>query len=187
MKLPGALIFSVLGLTLPSALPAADAAKVDYTERSTRFAPVAGINPDKRVPETNSALQDRRLAPAVTAPQTAAIGSRRAAIDLTEARDKTVLTPDSRRPEAEAPELSRFDHRESRFQPDPAHAGPKMVERYQSALTTANATNQARSPALGAGTTARVNRFVFRRNAAAPTGPAVDVVSAAGGAGPARP
>jgi hypothetical protein len=187
MKLPGALIFSVLGLTLASALSAADAAKVDYTERNAQFAPAAGINPEKRAPETNATLQDRRIAPAVTAPTTAAVGSRRAAIDLTETREENRLTPDSRRPEAEAPERSRFDHRESRFQPDPAHAGPKMVERYQAALTTANATNQARSPALGAGTTARVNRFVFRRNSAAPASPATDVVSAAGGAGPARP
>lgn len=180
MKLPGALLLAALGLASSSSVHAADPAKVDYSERNTPYAPAASVSPAKRAPELNDSLQNRRVAPAVLAQPTAAIGSRQAPIDLAETNVKTLLTPASRRPETRPLELNAFDHRESRFQPDTAHADAKLATRYQNALTSARATNLTGSPAAGAGTTARVNRFVFRRNTATPLG-TTSAGSAAGG------
>lgn len=185
MKLPGALPLAALGLATSLALHAADPAKVDYTERNTPYAPAASVSPAKRAPELNNSLQDRRVTPPLIDRAVAAVGSRQAPIDLTEKTAKTLVTPDSRRPEARTMELNAFDHRESRFQPDAAHDGPKLATRYQTALSSARATSENSAPAMGAGTTARVNRFVFHRNTATPLGTA-NAATAAGGSTPVR-
>ncbi len=181
MKLTGALLLAALGLASSSSAHAADPAKVDYSERNTPYAPAASVSPAKRAPQRNDSLQDRRISPAVIDQPTAAIGSRQAPIDLAETTAKTLISPASRRPETRALEMNAFDHRESRFQPDTAQAGPKLATRYQTALTSARATNLTGSPAVGADTTARVNRFVFHRNTATPLG-TTGAVSAGGGA-----
>jgi hypothetical protein len=169
MKLLGAFLLAALGLACSLALHAADPAKVDYTERNTPYAPAASVSPAKRAPVSNSALQDRRVTPTVLDQPTAVIGSRQAAIDVSETRAKTIVTPDSRRPEARSPELNAFDHRESRFQPDTAHFSPKLAARYQAALTNARAANLSSFSTAGEATTAeRVNRFVFHRNPTTP-------------------
>ncbi|MBC7366384.1 MAG: hypothetical protein H7343_06150 [Undibacterium sp.] len=185
MKLPGALLLAALGLASSSSVHAADPAKVDYSERNTPYAPVPSVSPDKRAPELNTTLQNRRIAPAVLDRPIAAVGSRQAAIDITETKAKNLVTPDARRPEARTLEMNAFDHRESRFQPDAAHDGPKLAARYQSALTSARSTNVTSAPAVGAGTTARVNRFVFHRNTATPLG-TTSAVTPAGGSTVAR-
>lgn len=168
MNLPGFFIFVAFSLVAPGSLVAADAAKVDYTQRNESFAPAAGVQPEKRSPELNRALQDRRVAPSVTNPAGGAPTERRSPIDVVESRDKRVLTLETQKPTVRAPELSPFDHRESRFKTGESAEKPKLVTRYQDAITAANATTQKRSPALGADTTARVNRFVFRRNVTTP-------------------
>jgi hypothetical protein len=186
MKSHGLFIFAAVILVGPVALVAADAAKVDYTQRNESFAPAAGVQAEKRSPELNRALQDRRVAPSVTNPAGSVPGERRSPIDLVEARDKRVLTPDTQRPAVRAPELSPFDHRESRFKTVDSAGKPKLVTRYQDAINAANATTQKRSLALGADTAARVNRCVFRRYSATPAA-TTGAVPAAGTPPAARP
>ena len=62
MNLRGVLIFAVSGFGSTAPLAAADAAKVDYTQRNEPFAPAAGAPLDKRTPEHNRTVQDRRVA-----------------------------------------------------------------------------------------------------------------------------
>ena len=186
MNSPGLFIFAAVSLVAPVPLIAADAAKVDYTQRNASFAPAAAVEPAKRSPELNRALQDRRVAPSVTNPAGSLPGERRSAIDVAESRDKRVLAPDTQRPAVRAPELSPFNHRESRFKTVDSAGKPKLVTRYQDAIAAANATAQKRSPAFGADTTARVNRFVFRRNVATPA-VTTAAVPAAGTPAAARP
>jgi len=184
MNLRGVFIFAVGGFGSTVPLAAADAAKVDYTQRNEPFAPAEGVPPEKRTPEHNRTVQDRRVAPSVTNPTGGGPGERRSPIDLTEAREKRVLAPETQKPAVRAPELSPFDHRESRFKTAGSAEKPKLVTRYQDAMTSAHATTQKRSPALGADTTARVNRFVFRRSGAAPADGAVPVGSTPAAARP---
>lgn len=168
MNLPGLFIFAAVSSVVPISLLGADAAKVDYTQRNESFAPVAGVPAEKRPPETNRALQDRRVAPSVTNPAGSFPGDRRSAIDVVESRDKRVLAPEAQKPTVRTLELSPFNQRESRFKTGDSAGKSKLVSRYQDAINTANATMRKRSPALGADTTGRVNRFVFRRNGATP-------------------
>jgi hypothetical protein len=184
MNLRGVFIFAVGGFVSTVPLAAADAAKVDYTQRNEPFAPAAGVPPEKRSPEHNRTVQDLRVAPSVTNPAGSVPSERRSPIDLTEAREKRVLAPETQKPAVRAPELSPFDHRESRFKTAGSTEKPKLVTRYQDAMTSAHATTQKRSPALGADTTARVNRFVFRRSGAAPADGAVPVGSTPAAARP---
>ncbi len=167
MNFSGSFIF-VVGSLAALPLHAADPAKVDYTKPNERFAPSAEVQPDKRTPESNRAVQDQRVSPAVTKPAATAPGERRAPVELAETRDKRLLAPETAKPEVRATELSPFDHRESRFRTDATAEKPRLISRYQDAMTSANTIAQERSPALGADTTARVNRFVFRRNVATP-------------------
>ena len=68
MKTSHAFCF-VLALACLSSAHAADAAKVEYAERNSPFAPAATVTPSKKTPETNATLQERRVTPNVV-PQT---------------------------------------------------------------------------------------------------------------------
>ncbi len=184
MNLRGVFIFAVGGFVATAPLAAADSSKVDYTQRNEPFAPAAGVRPEKRTPEHNRPVQERRVSPSVTNPAGSVPGERLSSIDLAEAREKRVLAPETQKPAVRATELSPFDHRESRFKTTGSAEKPKLVSRYQDAMTSANATTQKRSPALGSETTARVNRFVFRRSGAASTDGAVPVGSTPAAARP---
>ena len=98
--------------------------------------------------------------------QSAAIGDRRAAIDLKETRDKNIRDKDSHRPETVDRTMSALNHREATISTaDESTMKPQMVVKYQDSLTSASATNMARFPALDRATGAKINRFVFRKNA----------------------
>ncbi|HUR56060.1 MAG TPA: hypothetical protein VM029_00015 [Opitutaceae bacterium] len=94
----------------------------------------------------------------------AVVGERHAAIDVAEAHPKDVRAKDSRRPEASAPVLNVFNHRPAGMTTAGDTTRPPMVAKYQDTLTAANATKVERMSATGRGTTARINRFVFRKN-----------------------
>jgi hypothetical protein len=164
-------VFALAGLASTSA---ADAAKVEYAERNTAFAPTGSVTPSKKTPETNATLQERRVTPNVVPPNSSAAAERRAPTDLAETREKNLITPDSRRPEFKQPELNAYDHRPSKYQPDTEHDKPKLVERYRTNVSADTLTHQGRFTAADPTTNARINRFIFRRNVATPTGaPAV--------------
>jgi len=163
---PIRLLFPVLSvLALATSVRADDPAKVDYKERNSIFAPGATVAPEINAPQPNTSVQTKRVEPTVIDKKDAAVGARRAAIDVNEARDKNVVPKKSTSPEAKAPQMNDYNHREARYQPTDNTEKPELVSRYQDSLVAASATNMGRFPALDGGTKARINRFVFRKNA----------------------
>lgn len=185
MKLPGLIALASLTLTGAGSARAADATTpVDYTRRNTPFAPAANVTPDKQSPQTNATVQDKRVEKNIVDKQPAAVGDRRAAIDVQETRDKNIREKDSRRPEVVEQKLSSFNGRTAPISTGADTTKPPIVTKYQDGLTSASATNMARFPALGSATGAKINRFVFRKNAPDPDSPLVGaaVTPAAGAA-----
>ena len=152
-------------LTLSGAIGAhaADATTpLDYTQRNQPFSAAPSVTPDKKSPEANATVQDKRVDKTVVDKPAATIGDRRAAIDLKETRDKTILDKDSQRPETVDRTMSAFNHREATISTaNESTMKPQMVVKYQDSLTSASATNMARFPALDRATGAKINRFVF--------------------------
>jgi hypothetical protein len=146
---------------------AADATSpVDVTERNTPYAPAATIVPDKQTPaaKPNPRVQDRRFETTTVERQTSALDGQRAAIDVREARDKNVREKDSHRPERTEQPVSAFNHRPAAIATGSDTTKPPTVAKYQDSLTAASASNMARFPALDRATSAKINRFVFRKN-----------------------
>ena len=160
--------------------------KVEYSERNTPFAPASTVTPAKRAPELNRTVQDHRVNPTVVAPESTPAADRLAATAVTETRDKSLLTPDSRRPESAPVERSAFDQRRSRFQTATDTKQPPLVERYRTSISADTLSHQGRLAAADVGTTARVNRFVFRKNPSESSSVAGSspVIPAAGGGVP---
>lgn len=183
---PPAFIVLVFALAGSGPMEAADATSpVDATQRNTRFIPAEPVAPEKQTPADRAAssLQERRFdAPVrdrVLAPQ----AGQRAALDVQETREKQIREKDSRRPEVVEQPRSRFDQRLAPFTTGTDTTKPPTVTRYQESLSAASAANMARFPALEGATSAKINRFVFRKNPP-DSGAAMDdarVTPAAGG------
>jgi hypothetical protein len=164
---------------------AADATSpIDYTQRNTPFAPATtGRTTETRAPEKNETLQDRKVEKTVIDKSKASVGERRAAVEVGETKEKTIVekttVPTEKRPHV----ASDFDHRDARITTKDEALPNTRVAKYQDSLSAASATNMARFPALGKATTGKINRFVFRKNGAEPTGVtgSAPVVPAAGG------
>jgi hypothetical protein len=163
------LLATAIFVLIPSARAADATTPVDYTQRNGAFAPGATVPIEKKTLPTADALQNRRVDLPTVDKVPATVGDRRAAIDVTEARPKQVRSNDTRRPEASAPVLNPFNHREAAITTSGDTTKPPMVAKYQDSLTVGNATKVERLPANARGTTARINRFVFRKNPAEPT------------------
>ena len=182
MNLPGVITLASLSLIGPGIARAADATTpVDYTQRNTLFAATATIVPDKKALQRDDAVQDKRVEKTTFDKQPAAVGDRRAAIDVEETREKTVREKNTHRPEATEQSLSQFNHRLAPMATAAETKTPPLVVKYQDSLTSATASNMARFPALDGATTAKLNRFVFRKNSPEPVA-AGAVVTPAGGA-----
>ena len=186
MKLPG-LIFACLSFSGAAALRGADAtAPIDYTQRNAPFAPAATVTPEKKDLPRAESVQDKRVEITTVEKKSAAIGERRAAITVEEAREKNVREKNSSRPEVVAQPMSAFNHRDSAFTTSDTKK-PPTVAKYQDSLTAASASNMARFPAFDRATTAKINRFVFLKNSSEPTPVTADAaVTPAGGANPIR-
>jgi len=182
--------FAVLALfAVPLDLAhAADAAAVDAAARNEAFAPAAGVTPAKSQPAVNAPVQDRRFEAPTIDKASAAIGDRRAAIDVHEARDKTIRDKQSQKPAAVTEPTSDLSRRLAPISTGGNTVKPPLVSKFQDGLTAASASNMARFPAAGRATTAKVNRFVFRRSNGEPAVAAPDgrpaVVTPAGGGTP---
>jgi hypothetical protein len=185
MKLPGLIVFVALPFAGAMVSRAADATSpVDYAQRNGPFAPAAPVAPPKQAPETNAAVQDKRVDKTSVEKKPAAVGGRRSAIDVQEAREKTIRAKDSHRPEKLEQPMSALNHREASMSTAADSNKPQLITKYQDGLTSASATNMARFPALDRATGAKINRFVFRKNAPDPA-VALDgaaITPAAGGA-----
>jgi hypothetical protein len=164
MNLFGLVVFAGASLC-QSALRAADAiSTVDYTQRNSPFTPGATVTPDKKKPQVDGAVQDKRVDKTVVDRKSAVVGDRRSPIPMEEARDKQVREKQSQRPEVREQQLSAFNHREARLSTSADSKKPVLVTKYQDSLVAASASNMARFPAMDRATGAKINRFVFRKN-----------------------
>lgn len=167
MKLPSLIAVASLSFIVGTGVRAADATTpVDYTQRNAPFAPAASVTPAKKDLQRDEVVQDKRVEPTTIDKKSAAIGDRRAAISVEEARDKSVREKKSSRPETAEQSMSSFNHREAGIATGSDTKKPPTVAKFQDSLTAASASNMARFPALGDATTAKINRFVFRKNPA---------------------
>ena len=165
MKLPRAFLLASLATGSLASGRAADAIQaVDYTRKDLAFTPAATVTPPVRAPQTDTSVQGKRVDISINDKALSTLAGRRAAVDLQEAQAKNVLEKDSRRPEAREAAMSGFNHRESVIATVSDARKPEMVSKYQASLSAASASNMARFPAAGAATTAKLNRFVFRKN-----------------------
>jgi hypothetical protein len=164
MKLSGVLAFATV-LLCSCRVWAADATRpIDYRERNEPFAPGPSVDLGKQKPTTNQQVQDRRVDKTPFEKTPAPIAGQKSAVQTKETREKQLLHKDSYRPEGETQPTSAMNHRTATIATQKDTAKPPMVAKYQNSLVTASATNMARFPAVDAATSAKINRFVFRKN-----------------------
>jgi hypothetical protein len=184
MKMSPLAVLLALGVGGVSARAANATSPIEYTERNAPFAPGGTVAPTKQTPATQRAsLQDKRVEKTEFEKTTAPLADRRAGIDVTETREKHVREKDSRRPDVKERKTSSYDHQTANVSTGADTTRPPMVAKYNDSMIAASATNMARFPALERATTAKINRFVFRKNPAEPATPVegARVVPAAGG------
>lgn len=168
MKLPSLIGVAGLSVLCLSTARAEPTARVDPAQRNGAFAPAASVHPGKSSPVLDEAIQNQRVEKPTIDKTLAAVGERRAAIDVQETRAKNVHETKSSRPEAVEPAVSTFNHRVAPFTTAHDLTTPRVVSKYQDGLKAASAANMARFPALDRATTAKFNRFVFRKNSPDP-------------------
>jgi hypothetical protein len=130
--------------------------------------PAATVAPATQSPAIDAAVQNKRVEKTTLEKQPAAVGNRRAAIDVQEARVKNVREKNSSRPAALDQTVSTFDHRVAPMATGSDTTRPPMVAKYQDGLKAASIANMAQYPAIDRATTAKFNRFVFRKNSPDP-------------------
>jgi hypothetical protein len=168
MKPSGLLVLAIFGCAC--SVRAADVTTpVDYTERNTPFAPEGSITPQKKAPVTNTSLQEKRVEKTTVDKKTSPLADRRAPVDVKETREKQVREKDSHRPETVEQPTSAFNHRTAAISTSGDTTKPPIVAKYQDGLTAASAANMARFPAMDRATSAKINRFVFRKNPSEPS------------------
>ena len=160
------LVVCLAAITCVSAAGAADATTpIDYTQRNTPFAPGGAVAPDKQNPaDKASPVQDKRVDKTTVEKKSSPLGDRRAAIDISETREKNVREKESRRPEKIEQPVSAMNHKPSAISTADDTKKPPTVAKTRDSLSAASASNRARFPALDKATGAKINRFVFRKN-----------------------
>lgn len=160
-------IFAALIVAGIAAARAADATSpVDPAQRNEPFAPTSGITPERQVPagSVNGRVQERRVEPAVVDRKESPLGERRAPVEVGESREKNVINKDVRPSEPLRLPMNRMDHQTSARSTTDETRKPPIVAKYQDGLDAASTSNMARFPALNGATTAKINRFIFRKN-----------------------
>jgi hypothetical protein len=158
---------------------------IDYRQRNEPFAPADTIAPQKETPATNRSVQEKRLEKPTVDRKVSPLQGAASAIDVRETQPKNVREKDSHRPEKLEPPTSALNHRPAAIATQTDTTRPPTVAKYQDSLAAASATNMARFPAMDRATTAKINRFVFRKNPSDPSAPVKGslVIPAAGGSG----
>ncbi|MES2692778.1 MAG: hypothetical protein V4773_04840 [Verrucomicrobiota bacterium] len=177
-------VIATLGVCVNATRGADATTPVDYTQRNTPFKPgTPATQPEKRKPEIDHTIQDKRVTPEKIEKKEAAVGDKRAAIDMKEKDEKNIIEKDSRKPEKIEQPKSRYDQQRSQFSTSEDTKKPPMVAKYQDSLTAANAVKTGKLSAMQTDTKAKVNRFVFRKNGGelADAAQGASVTPAAGG------
>lgn len=162
---------------------AADATRpIDYTDRNAIFAPEATVKPETRSPVIADEIQRKRVNPPMVDKATVPAGERRTPLEVVEAREKRVQSKVIIAPEKTVPDPSALGQKRSSITVANTIT-PPLVAKYQDSLVAASAASTAHFAALDQRTTSKINRFVFRKNGADPTGSAIGapVIPAAGG------
>jgi hypothetical protein len=161
---------------------AADATSpVDYTQRNQPYAPTERVVPSKQKPAANTDVQEKRVEPVTVDKKKSSLQEREAAVDVKEARPKQVREKESKRPEAVEHTTSDYNHRPAAISTATDSSKPRIVSKYQDSMAAAPTWGGVRAGDPAA--TAKINRFVFRKNPSEPAaavkgGP---VIPAAGG------
>lgn len=137
---------------------------VDYTRRNGPFAPGSPVTTEKTTPAADRTLEDRRVEKPTVRKPAAVIGDRRAAVDVMETNPKAVQAPTKRETEIVSVPTSALDHRAAAISTAADTRKPARVTQYQEEMAAASARMMAAYPALDRATTAKINRFVFRKN-----------------------
>jgi hypothetical protein len=164
MRLSTYAALAALSVAIRAASAADATTPIDYRDRNEAFAPADNGATKKQKPATNSSVQDKRVEKTLVEKKSSPLGERQAAIEIKETRAKNVREKDSHRPERIEHVTSGFDHRQSAISTAGDATKPPMVAKYQDSLAAASATNMARYPAMDKATSAKINRFVFRKN-----------------------
>ena len=192
------LIFFAVAAVLPLALSAKDPSDVDASKKNEQLAPTpesadTSLSPNRATNQRTfirqDHLQDQRFnAPDRIERKDAIVGERRAPIDITEKREKTIIDrKDYTKPEVRERELNRHDGERAGIQTtgDQVKSYDK-VERYQGRMADAETAASQRQPKMEKRTTFdKLNRFVYKRNAPGSEGGKPVVTPAAGGSAPA--
>lgn len=162
-----------VGLTLAALaiLPALSAApgRADPSKRANRFSTEKKADlPELQPIERNEVLMESRFDAGVPVErEQAAVGDRRAPIDVEETREKTRFTA----PERPAPEVierkeSPWAGKQSRFSTSEDAYRSKVATRFQDKIGAASPINENVRPVISQETTfSKINRFAFRKNA----------------------
>lgn len=139
---------------------------IEATDRNTTFEPNATIAPEKQAPgaQLDSRVQDQRFDTTVVDRKMAPTSGQKSTLEVQETRDKKIVPKDSSRPEAQEQSRSAFNQKKAAISTSNDTKKPPTVTKYQEGLSAASASNMARFPALDGATTAKINRFVFRKN-----------------------
>ena len=133
-------------------------------------------------------MQDQRFnAPEKIERKDAVVGDKRAAIDVTETRAKTIIDrKDFPKPEVRERELNRHDGEKSTIQPQgDMIKSYDTVSKYQDSMADAKNSTFKRQPSLEKRTTFdNLNRFIFQRNGPGSGDGQSTVTPAAGGPAP---
>jgi hypothetical protein len=165
MKLSGPVFLASIGLSVTAVTRAADATTpVEVGQRNSAMNTAATITPATNTPAVDHAVQDRRVETTTLDKTPAAIGARRAAIDVSETRDKQLQPITGRKPEVRTVPRNEFNQRMGSVSTSADGKPPERMSRYQTSLAAASESNMARFPASSDRAAGKINRFVFRKN-----------------------
>jgi hypothetical protein len=187
-----------LSALLPFGVQAKDPAAIDASKQNAQLAPTpeSADTPLSPARETNQRtffrnehVQDQRFhTPEVIDRKNAPVGDRRAPIDVTETREKTIIDRKAfPKPEVREREINRHNGERARIQPEGDMLKKyDMVTKYQGRMKDADEAAARRAPKFEKRTTfEKLNRFAFKRNGPGTEGGSPMVTPAAGGPAPA--
>jgi hypothetical protein len=165
----------------------ADATRpVDTMRRHESLTPAEATPQPKQKPGVNPSVQEKRIDKPTFDKQRSPVEAQKAGVDVSETRPKQVREKSPYPFEVREQPTSPLNHRLAGVSTASDAVKPPRVAKYQDSLAAASATNMARFPALDGATSAKINRFVFRRNPPEPQSGVrgQPLIPAAGGAVP---
>ncbi|MDF3057702.1 MAG: hypothetical protein K0R17_1917 [Rariglobus sp.] len=195
---PALPLLLVLSLVFPFGLHAQDASQVDASKRNTQLAatpesadtPVSpGREANQRTFFRNDHVQDQRFsAPDTITRKEAAVGDRRAPIDVTETHEKEIVDrKDFPKPEVRDRKMNSHNGEKAYIQPEGDMVNKyDMVSKYQQGMADADTAAARRSAKFTKRPSfEKLNRFIFKRNGPGTPDGQPMVTPAAGGPAPA--